>query len=141
MATKYKFDTSINRSVHMKKIKSQNTIAEIILRKRLWSLGIRYRINNKLLFGCPDIAIKKYKLVIFIDGEFWHGFNWHDKKSKIKANRDYWIPKIERNMQRDQIVNLHYLNNEWHVLRFWERQIKRNLDECMTEILGSLQHR
>ena len=134
----YNFDTSNERSSHMKKIKSQNTIAEILLRKKLWSCGIRFRINNKLLIGRPDIAIKKYKLVVFVDGEFWHGYNWDQKKLRIKANKDYWIPKIERNMRRDENVNLHYLNNGWIILRFWEKEIKTDLNGCVTMILECL---
>jgi DNA mismatch endonuclease (patch repair protein) len=119
----------------MSKIKSKDTNPEIKLRKFLWGLGIRYRKNVKKLPGSPDIVISKYKLVIFIDGEFWHGFNWATKKQKLKSNRDFWIPKIERNMQRDKENNLRLQNNGWKVMRFWEHQIKKEFNVCVNTIL------
>lgn len=123
----------------MSKIKSTNTKAEIKLRKSLFLKGVRYRINNRSLFGNPDIAIKKYKLAIFIDGDFWHGKNWEVKKERIKANRDYWIPKIERNMARDLLVNDHYLKLGWNVLRFWEKEVHKELDTCVSQIIEYIQ--
>jgi DNA mismatch endonuclease (patch repair protein) len=118
----------------MAKIKSGNTKPEIKLRKALHQKGIRFRINNKVLFGNPDISIKKYRLVIFVDGEFWHGFNWVAKKPKIQANRSYWIPKIERNIERDRLVNQHYKATNWVIFRFWEKEINSNLDACVNTI-------
>jgi DNA mismatch endonuclease (patch repair protein) len=129
------FYTTKQRSKHMSKIKSKDTNPEIKLRKFLWGLGIRYRKNVKKLPGSPDIVISKYKLVIFIDGEFWHGFNWATKKQKLKSNRDFWIPKIERNMQRDKENNLRLQNNGWKVMRFWEHQIKKEFNVCVNTIL------
>lgn len=99
------FFTTEERSAIMKKIPSKNTKPELIFRKELWRRGYRYRINDKKLPGSPDIVFKKMKTAIFIDGEFWHGFNWQEKKKKIKANRGYWIPKIERNIERDERNN------------------------------------
>lgn len=93
------FYTTKQRSELMSKIKSKNTKPEIKVRKALWALGFRYRKNVKELPGSPDIVFAKQRLVIFIDGEFWHGFNWESKKSKLVANRGFWIPKIERNIQ------------------------------------------
>ena len=120
----------------MSKIKGKNTIPEIILRKSLWKMGFRYRLHNKRLPGNPDIVMKKYMLVIFIDGEFWHGFNWVQKKIKIKANRDFWIPKIERNMQRDKINNTKLEAMGFKVFRFWERDIKKDLTNPLSEIIN-----
>jgi len=82
MRSKYGFDTTPERSRLMSKIKSNNTAAELLLRKSLWSKSVRYRINDKKLLGKPDISIKKHKLVIFIDGEFWHGYNWEEKRKE-----------------------------------------------------------
>ncbi|MGM0621250.1 MAG: very short patch repair endonuclease [Bacteroidota bacterium] len=130
------FYTSKARSNLMSKIKSKETKPELKLRKTLWSLGIRYRKNVKSLPGTPDIVISKYKLIIFIDGEFWHGFNWDEKKNRIKSNRDFWIPKIERNMQRDQVNNEILINNGWKVFRFWEQQIKKEFGACVLQILN-----
>ena len=135
MRSKYGFETSGSRSELMAKIKSTNTKAEIKLRKSLFFSGVRYRINNRILFGKPDIAIKKYKLVIFVDGDFWHGKDWANKKDRIKANREYWIPKIESNMARDIAVNHYYRNLGWTILRFWERDVNDNLESCVSSIL------
>lgn len=129
------FYTTKDRSKIMSKIRNRDTKPEQKLRKLLWSLGIRYRKNVKSLPGTPDVAIKKYKLAIFIDGEFWHGYNWEEKKDKIKSNRKYWIPKIERNMQRDREVNLQYKEMDWTVLRFWDNEIKKEFGASIIKIL------
>jgi len=89
-------------------------------------------LNVKKLPGKPDIVIKKYKLVIFVDGEFWHGYNWSVKKPKIKNNPEYWIKKIEGNMVRDDINNNKLTNEGFTVLRFWEQAIRNNLEECVS---------
>jgi DNA mismatch endonuclease (patch repair protein) len=129
------FVTTPARSKLMRKIRSSNTKTEVLLRKSLWSLGLRYRKNYKKLPGAPDIAITKFKLAIFIDGEFWHGHNWEIKKGKIKTNQAFWIPKIERNMERD-VENNEALNSlGFKVIRFWEHEVKKNLQGCVDKIL------
>lgn len=128
------FYTTKQRSQLMAKIKAKNTSPEILLRKALWNTGIRYRLYNKLLPGNPDILIRKYKLVIFIDGEFWHGFEWEKKREKIKTNRDFWIAKIERNMQRDRTNTAKLEALGFKVLRFWEKQIKKEMQTCLGQI-------
>jgi len=129
--SKHGFETTQERSDLMRKIKAKNTAPEIIFRKALWKEGIRYRIENKKITGNPDITIKKHKIAIFIDGEFWHGFNWQEKKTKIKSNREYWIKKIERNIERDKKNNQLLINQNWVVLRFWEHEIKKELNKCI----------
>jgi DNA mismatch endonuclease (patch repair protein) len=119
----------------MAKIKSTNSKSEIKLRKALFARGVRYRIKNKNLFGNPDIVIQKYKLVIFIDGEFWHGHNWESKRLTISSNKDYWIQKIERNMARDVVVGEHYKALGWKIFRFWEKEINKQLSQCVGAIL------
>lgn len=127
----YKFNTTPERSKLMSKIKGKNTQPEILFRKALWALGIRYRLNVAKLPGKPDIVIGKYKIIIFIDGSFWHGYKWEDKKVRIKSNKDYWIKKIERNMERD-IENTKALENMgYKVFRFWEHEVKKSLQECI----------
>ncbi len=138
MHTKYGFNTTPARSLLMSKIKSQNTQPEIKLRKYLWNIGYRYRLNVSSLPGKPDIVISKLKLIIFIDGEFWHGYKWKEKKKKIKTNRQYWIPKIERNMKRDTVNNRKLRKDGWIVLRFWEHQIKKDFDFVIEKILSSI---
>ena len=132
------FTTTKERSKLMSKIRGKDTKPELSLRKALWAKGIRYRKNYKKLEGNPDIYISKAKLAIFIDGEFWHGYNWEEKKQKIKSNREYWIPKIERNMVRDQenAQKLEYAGIT--VLRFWEHEIKKDLEGCLARVIGKL---
>lgn len=138
MGSSFKFDTTRSRSDLMRKIRSINTKPELVLRKELWKLGYRYRLNVPSLKGKPDLVFNKSKLVVFVDGEFWHGYNWEEKKTKIKANREYWIKKIERNMERDK-ENTHYLLAQgYKVLRFWEQEIKKNLRGCINEITSHI---
>lgn len=132
------FYTTPQRSKIMASIKGKNTKPELAFRKALWAAGYRYRIDYKKLIGKPDIVLKKYRTAIFIDGEFWHGHNWETRKQKIKTNRDFWIPKIERNIQRDQEVNTSLRELGYTVFRFWEKQINKNLEECLDEVLQHL---
>ena len=122
------------RSKIMRAIKSKNTSVEILLAKALWHRGHRYRKNDKTIFGSPDIVFRKYRIVIFIDSEFFHGYNWHEKKQKLKDNREYWIAKIERNMNRDEKVNDFLLSKGWTVIRFWGLEVKKNLWKCVNMI-------
>lgn len=119
----------------MSRIHSSATKPEIKLRKELWKLGFRYRVNFKKLPGRPDIVITTRKLAIFVDGEFWHGFDWKKKKKKLKANRKFWIPKIERNMQRDSENNHALSELGFVVIRFWGHEINRDLTGCIDKIL------
>jgi len=128
------FETTVSRSRLMSKIHSVNTTPELHFRKKLWALGLRYRVNSKNLPGKPDIVIKKFKAIIFIDGEFWHGYNWEEKKERIKSNRKFWIPKIERNMQRDIENNIILKKMGFKVFRFWENEIKKNTLGCVRKV-------
>jgi DNA mismatch endonuclease (patch repair protein) len=92
----------------MSQIRSRGTKPEKLLKKALWGAGFRYKSPKKPLPGKPDISLKKYKLVILVDGAFWHGYKWENRKHAFKSNREFWIAKIERNMQRDQEVNANY---------------------------------
>ncbi|WP_108425201.1 very short patch repair endonuclease [Flagellimonas amoyensis] len=133
------FYTTPERSKIMGKIRGKNTKPELAFRKALWEAGYRYRIDYKKLTGKPDIALKKYKTVIFIDGEFWHGYNWEERKHKIKTNREFWIAKIERNIQRDEEVNDALDEKGYKVFRFWETEVKKDLDRCLEEVLTHLE--
>jgi len=123
----------------MRKIKSQNTKPEIKLRKALWNLGYRYRKNLKKLPGTPDIVYSKQRLAIFVDGGFWHGYNWAEKMNSIKSNRNFWIPKIERNMQRDHMNNQLLSQDGWYVMRFWEHEINKDFHGCVNRVISYLQ--
>lgn len=128
------FYTTKQRSNLMRKIKAKDTKPELKIRKVLWSLGYRYRKNVKSLPGKPDIVFSRLRLVIFIDGEFWHGFNWSIKKDRISSNREFWIPKIERNIQRDKEIDCKLSESGWRVLRFWEHEINKDIEACIGKI-------
>jgi DNA mismatch endonuclease (patch repair protein) len=127
------------RSYTMSRIRGKATSIEIALQKALWSRGVRYRKNYRKVPGSPDIAIVKYKIAIFCDGEFWHGRDWAQKKHRLKNNREYWIRKIERNMERDRRFTQELWEQGWHVLRFWETEIKTELDRCVDTVLVLVQ--
>jgi DNA mismatch endonuclease (patch repair protein) len=129
------FYTTKEKSRQMAKIKGKNTKQELAFRKALYHQGIRFRINVKRLPGKPDLANVSKKFVVFIDGEFWHGFNWEEKRDKIKTNRGFWIPKIERNMQRDQENNRKLEDLGFTVFRFWEAEVKKDLRGCIEKIV------
>lgn len=117
-------------SYNMKQIKNKDSKIEILLRKELWKRGLRYRKNTNKVFGHPDIAFIGKKIAVFCDSEFWHGFNWEEKKKEIKSNKEFWINKIERNMQRDIEVNTRLNEDGWTVLRFWGKDIKKDTAKC-----------
>lgn len=121
-------------SYNMKQIKSKGSKIEVMLMKELWSRGLRYRKNAKTVFGKPDIVFIGGKVAVFCDGEFWHGYNWEERKNDFKSNQEFWIPKIERNMERDKEVTARLEADGWTVLRFWGNDIKKNLLFCADEI-------
>lgn len=120
----------------MSKIRGKDTSIELALRKALWSKGYRYRKNYKKLPGTPDIAITKFKIAIFCDSEFFHGKDWEVLKPRLESgkNPDYWIPKIQRNMQRDIEKDQALLFNGWTVIHFWGKDIVKDPEECIRVI-------
>ena len=128
MSIKYKFKTDLKTRKRMSKVHSKNGKDETILAKKLWHEGIRYRKNDGKLPGKPDIAITKYKIAVFIDGEFWHGYNWPNSKKYLHRNRDYWIKKIEYNRRHDLQVNRQLEQMGWKVLRFWSKKVLKYPD-------------
>lgn len=133
--------TPEQRRKNMQAIRSKDTTIELRLRKALWECGVRYRKNYKKLIGKPDIAITKYKIAVFCDSDYWHGYDWENRNQRIKSNRDYWVPKIERNMERDCEVTSALQSEGWLVLRFWEWQIRKHLDECVEAVIQSIEAR
>ena len=129
------------RHKNMQAIKNKDTKIEIQLRKEVWSRGIRYRKNVKDVFGKPDIVFKSKKIAVFCDSEFWHGYNWKEKQDEIKSHRDFWIPKIEKNIKRDKEVNAALEAEGWMVLRFWGNEIKKNVEACADLIVAALKER
>jgi len=125
------------RSKNMAAIKSTGTKAEVLLGKAMWSIGLRYRKNNKTVFGKPDFTFKKQKIAIFVDSEFFHGKDW-DTKKKPQNNADFWEKKISRNIARDEEVNKYLMENGWIVIRFWSNQVVKNLDICIKIIQSEI---
>ena len=100
------------------------------LTPELWKRGLKYRKNVKTVYGHPDIAFIGKKVAVFCDSEFWHGYDWENRKSDIKSNKEFWISKIERNMARDEEVNDYLTSHGWTVLRFWGKQIQKEAVKC-----------
>ncbi|GHP13921.1 very short patch repair endonuclease [Lentilactobacillus fungorum] len=132
--------TTSYRSKMMSKIKSKGGKGETLLGKRLWHEGVRYRRNYKKLPGKPDIVITKYKIVIFVDGEFWHGYDWENqKKIRLHRNREFWLNKIQGNIDRDRREDQQLKKMGWTVLRFWEKhEVLKNPDACVRIILSEI---
>ena len=121
----------------MSAIKSKNTEPELLLRRELWNKGFRYRVNYKKLCGKPDIVFTKARLVVFCDGDFWHGHNWalrglSSLEEELSNYSEFWKAKILGNIERDK-ANTHKLEEEgWVVLRLWESDIRKNLGACVS---------
>lgn len=122
--------TKEQRRKNMQAVKNKDSEIELLLRKELWSRGLRYQKNSKKVFGKPDIVFIGKKVAVFCDSEFWHGYDWENKKNEIKSRREFWIPKIERNMQRDVEVTTRLTQEGWTVLRFWGNEINHDLKSC-----------
>lgn len=133
-----RFNGEVSDKSHknMSRIKSKDTSIELALRKALWKQGYRYRKNYKDLPGKPDIVLTKYKIAIFCDSEFFHGKDWEILKPRLEKgkNPDYWIPKIERNMERDREKDSALLFEGWTVIHFWGKDILKDTDECVKVI-------
>lgn len=117
------------RSEIMSKVKSKNSKIEIEFRKKLWQAGFRYRKNSAKYFGKPDMVLKKYKTVIFIDSCFWHGCRKHFRMPS--SNKKYWKEKIERNIKRDKEVNKYYKKLSWKIFRIWEHEIEKDFKKTI----------
>ena len=122
--------TAEQRRKNMRAIKNKDTRIEVLLRKELWRRGLRYRKNPKSVFGKPDIVFLSLKIAVFCDSEFWHGYAWSATQDDIKTRRDFWIPKIEKNISRDIQVTAKLRSEGWTVLRFWGREILQDTSGC-----------
>ena len=126
--------TPEQRRRNMQAVKNTDSKIEVMLRKELWNRGLRYQKNSTKVYGKPDIVFIGKKVAVFCDSEFWHGYDWENKKNEIKSKREFWIPKIERNIQRGIEVTNKLQAEGWVVLRFWGNDIKKNLTECADKI-------
>ena len=128
-------------SLNMKAVKNKDSQIELLLRKELWSRGLRYRKNSNKVFGHPDIVFIGKKVAVFCDSEFWHGYNWDERKKDFKSHQEFWIPKIERNMERDAEVTARLESEGWIVLRFWGNEIKKNTAQFADIIEGAFKEK
>ncbi len=128
-------------SFNMSRVKNKDSEIELLLRKELWSRGIRYRKNVRKIYGNPDIVFIGLKIAVFCDSEFWHGYNWEERKKDFKSHQEFWIPKIERNMARDKEVTEKLEADGWIVLRFWGKEIKKETKVCADTIENALKER
>lgn len=135
--------TPEQRSRCMAAIKGKDTKPEMIVRKYLFSRGLRYRVNDRKLPGSPDIVLKKYKTVVFIDGCFWHGHEGCKYYRLPKTNVDFWRHKIATNISRDYANSVDLRLAGWRVIRIWECEIKtktkrkETLERLYQEIVGT----
>lgn len=125
--------SKITRSENMSRIKGKNTSIEMILRKELWKRRLRYRLHDKKVFGKPDIVFKGKKVAIFCDSEFWHGKKFLEGEVP-KSNTEFWVKKLTRNIERDNEVNEKLKDEGWLVLRYWEKDIRKNTAKIADEI-------
>ena len=117
------------RSYNMSQIRSKNTKPEELVRKALFAAGFRYRKNDKRYPGHPDIILPKYKTMIFINGCFWHGHEGCRYFVWPKSNPDYWIPKINGNIERDKNIYSILKNQGWRIIIVWECELKKTVLE------------
>lgn len=136
-----KLQTTPEISKRMANVSLKGGKAETALAKELWHRGIRYRKNYKKIPGSPDITITRFKVAVFVDGEFWHGENWPERKKKLKSNRDYWIEKIEENIERDRRNDELLEEMGWIPIHFWEKEVKKDLDSCVNKVIDTIQIR
>ncbi len=113
----------------------KNTSIAVMFRNALCHRGIRFRKNCKDILGTPDVAIKKYKLAVFCDGDFWHGKEYHG----VKSHKKFWDEKIKRNRERDLEYTIRLRDEGWTVIRFWESDIRNDVDGCVNKIISEIQ--
>ena len=133
--------TSPEISKRMSHVKTKRNSAEVMIAKSLWHRGYRYRLNYKALPGSPDIALTKYRIAIFIDGEFWHGKDFEQRKNKLKNNKAYWIEKIQENIDRDLRNDKLLRQMDWYPIHFWSNDVIKYCNQCIDEIIYTIEDR
>jgi DNA mismatch endonuclease (patch repair protein) len=121
--------------------KKRDTRCEVLLRKRLWNMGLRYRVDVKALRGRPDLVFSSRRVVVFIDGDFWHGRDLETRMRKLAVghNAPYWIAKIRTNVERDRRNDRALAEQGWQVLRLWETDILRDVAAVAEKIRRELE--
>lgn len=126
--------TSEHIQNNMQAVKATGSKIEERLGKALWKSNIKYRKHYKKLIGKPDFVLVRFKIAIFCDSHFWHGYKWDERKHDHKSNKVFWYKKIERNIERDKEVNTILNAMGWKVIRFWEHEIKKDVDKCVKRV-------
>lgn len=121
----------------MSRIRGTNTKIDLKMKEMLEKKRIRFEMYPKM-FGSPDFILKKKKITIFCDGDFWHGYKYQEKK---KPSKKFWRDKLEGNIRRDKRVSRKLRREGWSVLRFWEHDIQKRMDLCMNKILTKIEER
>ena len=116
--------------------RKRNTAHEVLLRRALWRLGLRYRKHVAGLHGNPDVVFPRARVIVFCDGDFWHGRDWDHLRAQLarRHNADYWIAKITRNRERDREQTAHLEEVGWTVLRLWETDVTRDPDAAAAHV-------
>lgn len=128
--------TRAQRSMTMSRIRSRNTLPEMILRRLLHGAGLRFRLHVSTLAGKPDLVFQSSRVVVFIDGDFWHGWRFSVWQSKLAP---YWRQKIADNRARD-VRNIRRLRRQgWLVIRIWEHQVERDAQACLERVVAAIQ--
>jgi DNA mismatch endonuclease, patch repair protein len=125
----------------MQAVKSTGSEIERMLARGLWNVGLRYRKNDRRVLGTPDFTLRRLKIAVFADSEFWHGKNWRVRKHDHRTNIDFWHQKIEANINRDRKVNRSLRNEGWIVIRFWGADIRNKLDSCVNIVYQAVESR
>jgi DNA (cytosine-5)-methyltransferase 1 len=128
----------------MRKVKGKNTKPELLIRQALWKQGLRYRVHASTLPGKPDIVFPRHRIAVFIDGDFWHGHQWSKRRLRSleeqfgnSANKDYWLTKIRKTINRDCQATKELVNSGWKVIRLWESDILRDLQGSISVVSDS----
>jgi DNA mismatch endonuclease (patch repair protein) len=130
--------TPEQRSQCMSQVRGKNTRLEVDFRKKLWAMGLRYRLGYRLL-GKPDLVFVSAKVAVFVDGCFWHGCPIHGQQPK--TNSAFWKQKLDRNKLRDQRVSEELAGLGWAVVRFWEHELKQEVYRCVSELSETIKKR
>jgi DNA mismatch endonuclease, patch repair protein len=123
----------------MRRVRSRDTTAELLLRRELFRAGLRYRVNVKRVPGCPDIVFMNARLAVFVDGDFWHGHQWVKRgltrlEDQFHNNKTYWIAKIQRTIERDAANTARLEELGWIVIRLWETDVIADSQACLRRV-------
>lgn len=126
----------------MTSIRSEGGRADKALGSALWRRGLRYRRRSRLI-GKPDLVFARAGVVVFVDGDFWHGRYLDERiaRGDFKRNADYWIPKLQRTVERDRRITAQLIEDGWLVLRFWESRVNQDVDSAAEEVVAVVRSR